>query len=69
MREGVLPRTLHVDQRSSKVDWEQGKIELLDRDRTRWEKDGTPAPGGDLLLRRLGHQRARDLGGGANSNA
>ena len=39
MREGVLPKTLHVDSPSSKVDWEAGQIELLS-EAARWEPDG-----------------------------
>ncbi len=29
MREGVMPKTLHVDRPSSKIDWGEGKVELL----------------------------------------
>jgi polyketide synthase 12 len=41
MREGLLPKTLHVDQPSSKVDWEAGNIELL-REAEPWRANGRP---------------------------
>ena len=41
MREGLLPKTLHVDAPSSKVDWEAGQIELL-REAEPWEPNGRP---------------------------
>jgi pimaricinolide synthase PimS1 len=41
MREGEMPRTLHVDEPSSKVDWEAGKVELL-REALAWEANGRP---------------------------
>ncbi len=41
MREGTMPKTLHVDEPSSKIDWEAGKVELLTEARG-WEANGRP---------------------------
>ncbi|MEN3586701.1 beta-ketoacyl synthase N-terminal-like domain-containing protein, partial [Streptomyces sp. ZYX-F-203] len=41
LEHGVLPRTLHVDQPSSHVDWEAGAVELLDS-ATEWPSVDRP---------------------------
>jgi len=41
MQRGLLPKTLHVDSPSSKVDWEAGQIELL-TEAVPWESNGRP---------------------------
>ncbi|WP_203721033.1 type I polyketide synthase [Paractinoplanes brasiliensis] len=45
MRNGLLPKTLHVDAPSSHVDWTTGAIELLAAPRP-WEADGRPRRAG-----------------------
>ncbi|HWA54324.1 MAG TPA: SDR family NAD(P)-dependent oxidoreductase, partial [Solirubrobacterales bacterium] len=45
MRAGTMPKTLHLESPSSKVDWEAGRVELLSEARE-WEPNGHPRRAG-----------------------
>ncbi|MFE7135500.1 SDR family NAD(P)-dependent oxidoreductase, partial [Streptomyces sp. NPDC057638] len=45
LRHGTLPRTLHIDQPSSLVEWDAGRVELL-TEAVPWEANGRPRRAG-----------------------
>ena len=63
LRHGVLPKTLYAEEPSPHVDWSAGAVSLLSEPEP-WPEGERTAPRRRLLVRRVGHERACDLGGG-----
>nr|CCF23208.1 Type I PKS [Streptomyces hygroscopicus] len=66
IRNGLMPRTLHVDAPTPHVDWSGGEVRLLTEAQP-WQEG--PTPGGCVLVRHERHQRARRTGSGSRARS
>ena len=68
LRDGVLPRTLHVDEPCRMWTGRPGAVELL-TEPEEWPRRRAAASRGCLVVRRERDERARDRGGGAGGGS